>query len=86
MGCIAAWIRASSRSAAAQHRSEDIRIEHAVHGNTFGGGFEAGDLTDGVHQRLPVVRAGAAHQRSVDIEKNQIGAGFDSKIREASLE
>jgi hypothetical protein len=47
-----------------------------VDGYSFGGGFEAGHLTDGIHQRLPVMRSGAAHQRSVDVEKNKIGQGF----------
>ena len=40
--------------------------------NSVGGGFEPGDLAHGVHQRLPVMRAGAAHQRAIDIEKNQV--------------
>ena len=43
-----------------------------MHGYTFGGCFKAGDLPDRIHQRLPVMRASAAHQRAVDVEQYQI--------------
>ncbi len=48
-------------------------------GMPFGGGFKTGDLTDCVDQRLAMMRTGAAHQCSIDIEKNQIGQ--DSILR-----
>jgi hypothetical protein len=62
-----------------------------VHGDAVGSGFEAGDLADGVHKGLTMMRAGAAHQRSVDVEKNQIGqdsilryeaAGHENQLQE----
>ena len=71
-GIIAARSAASSIPRRAHHLRQDIRIEHAVHGYSVGGCFDAGDLPDGIHQRLPVMRARAAHQRSVDIEQDQI--------------
>ena len=55
---------------AAHHRCEDIRIEHAMHGDSFGCRLESGDLADGIHQRLAMVRPGAAHERSIDVEQN----------------
>ena len=65
-------IRRSSIPPRAHHLRQDIRIEHAVNRYAVGGCFDAGDLPDGVHQRLTMMRAGAAHQRSIDIEQDQI--------------
>jgi hypothetical protein len=54
-----------------QHLREDIGIEHALHGNAFGGGLDSEHAANGVHQRLAMVRAGAPHQGAIDIEQNQ---------------
>ena len=55
----------------AHHDREYVRIEHALHRNAFGCGFEAGDPADAVHQRFAMMRARAAHQRAVDIEERE---------------
>ncbi len=57
------------------HLSQNIWIEHPMHRDSVGSCFDAGHLPDGVHQRLPVMRAGAAHQRSIDVKQNQIHCG-----------
>ncbi len=51
------------------HFGENVRIEHAVHRDVLRRGFESGNRAHSIHQRLPVMRAGAANQRAVDIEK-----------------
>ena len=44
-----------------------------MHGYAFRGGRETRYFKHRVHQRLPVVWPGAAHQRAIDIEQNQVG-------------
>ena len=60
----------------AQHASEDIGIEHAVHGDVIGAGFNSGDLADGIDQRLAMMRAGAADEGAIDIEEDEGGGGW----------
>jgi hypothetical protein len=49
---------------------EDIGVEHSLHRNAVGGGFEACDAPDAVDQRYAVVGAGAPDQRAIDIEQD----------------
>ena len=63
------------RSRAAQHHRQDVRVEHALHRNSFSGGIEAGDSPDSFHQRLPMVWPRAADQRPIDIEEHQRAKG-----------
>jgi hypothetical protein len=56
---------------APHHGRQNDRIEHALHGDSLGGGFEAGDAADALHQRVAVVRAGTPGERAVDIEEDQ---------------
>ncbi len=65
--------RADSRiikPTSAHHERENVRIEHSMHRDAIGRGFKTGDLPNGINQRLTMMRSGAAHQRSVDVEKN----------------
>ena len=62
------------RAGVAEHAREDVGIEHTVHGDVIGAGFEAGHRAHGVYQRLAVVRAGAPDQSSVDVEKDERGS------------
>jgi hypothetical protein len=41
-----------------------------VYGDSFSCGLDTGDLADSIHQSLPMVRASAAHECSIDIEQN----------------
>jgi len=62
---------ARSRNAGVrQHAGENVAIEHALHGDTFRGGFEAGSPANGIDQSLAMMRARAAQQGSIDIEKH----------------
>jgi len=56
---------------AVHHFHDDRRVQHALPGNAFGGGFEARYLANAMNQRLPVMRPGAAHQGAIDIEQDQ---------------
>jgi hypothetical protein len=58
------------------HNSKDVSIQHARYRNSLRRGVDAGDAFHGIHQRFAVVRAGAAHQRSIDIKKHQWPGGF----------
>ncbi len=53
------------------HHRQDVGVEHALHGNAVGGGFEARHAADALHQRFAMMRARPAHQCAVDIEENQ---------------
>lgn len=46
-----------------------------MNGDAFGAGFDTGDLEDSIDQRLAVMRAGAADERAVDVEENQVRNG-----------
>jgi hypothetical protein len=59
------------RSGVFQHDRQDVGVEHSLDGDAVGGGIESGDASHGMHQRLPVVRSGASHQRSVDVEQDE---------------
>jgi hypothetical protein len=39
----------------------------------IGAGFEAGHAADGIDQRLPVMRPGAADESAVNVEEDQRG-------------
>ncbi len=43
-----------------EHARENIAIEHALHGHALGGGLQARYLSDGVDQRLAMMRTRAA--------------------------
>ena len=58
-----------------QHLGEDIAIQHTLHRNALGSGFDASDAADGIDQSLAMVRTGAAQQSTIDIEKNQCCVG-----------
>ena len=59
------------RTGVAEHGGDDAGVEHAGHGDAVGGGFEAGDFADRFDQRETMMRAGAAQERAVDIEKHE---------------
>jgi hypothetical protein len=48
------------QAGAAEHRGQNIRVEHAMDRDSFRRGFEAGDGAHGVDQRLSMMAAGAA--------------------------
>ena len=75
---IARLISGGSTPGVQQHHRQDVRIQHALHRDALRGGLDAGHVAHGIHQRLAVVRAGAAHQRAVDIEEDQRRAAFSS--------
>ncbi len=54
-----------------QHQLQDVGIEHTVNRDPIGRGFESRHVADSFDQRLPVIRAGAANQCAVYIEKNK---------------
>jgi len=58
---------------AAQHDGEDVGVEHPLDGDAVGGGFQTRDPAYAFDQGLPVMRAGAAHERAVNVEENQGG-------------
>lgn len=43
-----------------------------MHWYAIGRSLQTADLPNGVNQRLPMMRSGAAHQRSINIEKDQV--------------
>src|SRR5438270_709960 len=53
------------------HHANNVRIEHALHRDTFGSRLYPGDPADSIHQGFPVMRTSAPHQRSIDIEQHQ---------------
>jgi len=53
-----------------KHAGENIAIEHALHGNAFGGCFHAGSTANGVDQSLAMMRTRAAQQSSINVEKH----------------
>ena len=59
----------------AQHRRHNVRVQHPLHGDAVGGGFQSRHAADAMDQRFAVMRAGAPHQRAVDIEENQCAIG-----------
>jgi hypothetical protein len=62
-----------ARSGVPHHARQDIGIEHAMHRDMIGAGLETGHPPHRFHQRLPVMRPGPPHQRTVDVEKYQRG-------------
>jgi hypothetical protein len=52
-----------------QHLRQDVGVEHAVYGDSVSGGFDAGNETNGVDERLAVVGSGATDEGAVDIEE-----------------
>jgi hypothetical protein len=58
---------------AAQHVLYDYGVEHALHGNAFGGGLDSGHAAHAINQGFAVMRAGAADKRSINIEKSERG-------------
>ena len=53
------------------HFAEDVGVEHPVHRDSFGGRRQTCYGPHGVYQCLPVVRAAAAQQRTIDIEQQE---------------
>ena len=76
-GYVTRWVR----TRAAQHRNEDVAIEHSRDGDPLGGSFKSGDSLYGRNQRFAMMRPGAAQQGAVDIEENQ---GFHGKSTAAA--
>ena len=50
------------------HHGQNVRVQHPLHGDAFGGGIEPRDPPYTLDQRGPVVRSGAADQSAVDVE------------------
>jgi hypothetical protein len=63
------------------HLRQNVRIEHSMYGYSLGACFNARGLPDGIHQRLPVMRARTAHQRAIDVEQYQIHCGASASVR-----
>ena len=66
---------------AAHHLVKDHGIEHALHGDAFGGGAEAGNAANAFHQGFAVMGPGTAGQGAVDIEENQSAVDQTAIIR-----
>jgi hypothetical protein len=61
--------RLRRRAGPPHHLGENVRIQHPVYRDVLGRGLETRDSAHRVNQRLPVMRARAAQERSIDIEK-----------------
>ena len=70
-----------SGAGAAHHFVKDDGIEHALHGDAFGGCAEAGDAADAFHQGFAVMGPGPAGQGAVNIEENQSTMNQNAIIR-----
>jgi hypothetical protein len=47
-----------------------------VHWYSLGRRLQTADVAHGVDQRLPVMRPGAPHKRSIDIEEDQVSQEY----------